>query len=100
MSSLYKKRSNDKKVAVALSYDPTKAAPTVVASGQGLIADKIIDEAKEYDIPTYEDDKLAKTLAKLELGEAIPPELYSVVAEILVFVDKMDKIKSKISGNI
>lgn len=40
--------------------------------------------------------KLANTLSKLELGDAIPPELYSVVAEILVFVDRMDKIKSKV----
>jgi flagellar biosynthesis protein len=37
-------------------------------------------------------------LSKLELGEAIPPELYGAVAEILVFVDRMDKIKSKVMG--
>ena len=43
----------------------------------------------------HEDSKLADTLSKLEIGEMIPPELYEVVAEILVFVDAMDKIKAK-----
>lgn len=99
MGNVLKKKSNDKKVAVALAYNPLEDAPTVIASGQGLIADKIIEGAKENDIPLYEDEKLAKTLSKLELGEAIPPELYSVVAEVLVFVDRMDKIKSKVLGD-
>ena len=42
--------------------------------------------------------KLAKTLSKLELGEMIPPELYGVIAEVLVFVDRMDKIKEKVAA--
>lgn len=96
MSEAYKNKSNDKKIAVALSYNKGDTAPSVIASGKGLLADKIIEGAKENDIPLYEDDKLAKTLSKLELGESIPPELYGVVAEILVFVDKMDKIKAKV----
>ena len=48
------------------------------------------------DVPIYEDSKLADTLSKLEIGEMIPPELYTVVAEILVFVDECDKIKGKV----
>ena len=56
----------------------------------------LIDEAKKNDIPFYEDSSLAETLSKLEIGDSIPPELYEVVAEILVFVDKMDKLKEKI----
>ncbi len=87
---------NTRKTAIALGYDPGKDnAPTVLASGQGLIADKIIEKANEEKIPVHKDDKLANTLSKLEIGEAIPPELYEVVAEILVFVDAMDKIKAK-----
>lgn len=96
MDNLYKKQNNDEKIAVALAYNPGDQAPTVLATGKGLIADKIIDGAKENDIPLYEDSKLAKTLSKLELGDTIPPELYNVVAEVLVFVDRMDKIKAKI----
>ena len=49
-------------------------------------------------MPFYKDNKLADTLAKLDIGEAIPPELYEVVAEILVFVDGMEKMKSKLDG--
>ena len=90
-------RDEKKKVrqAVALEYNPAEDAPRVIASGRGVLADKIIERAKENDIPLHRDDKLAQTLSRLEIGEMIPPELYEVVAEILVFVDAMDKLKSK-----
>lgn len=88
------------KTAVALSYEPNEAAPKVIASGRGYLADKIIAKAKEADIPLHQDAKLAETLSKLEIGDMIPPELYDVVAEILVFVDKMDKIKSKVGPRL
>ncbi len=87
---------NKVKTAVALGYDPNEdGAPKVIASGKGALAEKIIEEAQKNKIPVHEDDKLANTLSKLEIGEMIPPELYEVVAEILVFVDAMDKIKAK-----
>ena len=56
---------------------------------------KIIEKAKESDIPIHEDSKLAGTLSKLEIGDMIPPQLYEAVAEILVFVDAMEKIRKK-----
>ena len=84
------------KTAVALAYDPNEdGAPKVIASGRGILAEKIIEQAKDNKIPVHQDDKLADTLSKLEIGEMIPPELYEVVAEILIFVDAMDKIKAK-----
>ena len=84
------------KTAVALGYDPNEnGAPVVLASGKGALAEKIIEQAQENKIPVHEDSKLADTLSKLEIGEMIPPELYEVVAEILVFVDAMDRIKAK-----
>ena len=86
-----------KKKAVALMYDPNNQAPQVVASGQGVIADRIIDAAKDSDVPLYKDTNLTETLLKLDIGDCIPPELYGIVAEILVYVDKMDKIKAKIN---
>ena len=91
-------KENKAKVAVALSYNPGDDAPTVITSVKGALADRITQAANENDIPVYEDEKLANTLSKLELGDAIPPELYGAVAEILVFVDRMDKIKSKVMG--
>ena len=83
------------KQAIALEYDPSEDAPKVIASGRGLLAERIIEKAKENQVPIHKDSKLADTLSRLEVGEMIPPELYEVVAEILVFVDAMDKIRSK-----
>ncbi len=83
------------KQAIALEYEPEDAAPKVIASGRGILAEKIIEKAKEANIPVHKDNKLAETLSRLEIGDVIPPELYEVVAEILVFVDQMDKIKAK-----
>ncbi|MED9902852.1 MAG: EscU/YscU/HrcU family type III secretion system export apparatus switch protein [Lachnospiraceae bacterium] len=86
------------KQAIALEYNPEDEAPRVIASGKGVLAERIIEKAKESDIPLHRDDKLADTLARLEIGDMIPPELYEVVAEILVFVDSMDKIKGKMKN--
>lgn len=88
---------DNKKVqqAIALEYNPAEDAPRVIASGRGVLAEKIIQKAKESDVPIHRDDKLADTLSRLEIGEMIPPELYEVVAEVLIFVDAMDKLKSK-----
>lgn len=85
-----------RKQAIAIQYNPDEVAPKILASGTGIIADKIIEKAKSSDVPLYEDNKLANTLSKLDIGEYIPPELCSIVAEILVFVDNLDKIKGKI----
>lgn len=97
---IYNKKNTEpeapRKKAVALLYDPDNRAPQVVASGQGALADRIIDKAKENDVPLYKDTNLTDTLLKLDIGDCIPPELYGVVAEILVYVDKMDKIRAKI----
>lgn len=90
-------RKKDRK-AVALSYEPEYDAPKVVASGKGYLADKIIEAADEADVPVHEDARLADALSEIQIGDSIPPELYEVVAEILVFVDDMDKIKHKIDG--
>lgn len=83
------------KQAIALEYDPDDNAPRVIASGRGILAEKIIEKAKEADVPVHRDDKLAETLSRLDIGDMIPPELYEAVAEILVFVDSMDKIRAK-----
>ena len=83
------------KQAIALEYNPDEEAPKVIATGRGALAERILERAKEADVPIHRDDRLADTLSRLEIGEMIPPELYDVVAEILVFVDAMDKIRGK-----
>uniref|UniRef100_UPI003FEFCA03 EscU/YscU/HrcU family type III secretion system export apparatus switch protein n=1 Tax=Roseburia sp. TaxID=2049040 RepID=UPI003FEFCA03 len=100
--NLWGKAKNSKKVidpdktAVALAYNPGDVAPKILAAGKGEIAERIIEAAKENDVPFYQDNKLADTLSRLRIGDTIPPELYDVVAEILVFVDDMDKMKGKL----
>ena len=86
----------EEKTAVALAYEPGEEAPKILATGKGEVAERIIEEKKKNDVPFYKDSALAETLSKLKLGDAIPPELYEVVAQILVFVDKMDRLKSKL----
>lgn len=91
---------NRKKTAVALEYEPVvDRAPKVVASGRGYVADKIIEAAEENAVPVHQDAKLAKSLEEIEIGEYIPPELYQVVAEVLIFVDAMDKVKANWEKN-
>ncbi len=98
-----KNSENNKKdadrTAVAIEYVPGEAAPKILATGKGAVADRIIEKAKESNVPTYKDDKLADTLSRLKIGDMIPPELYEVVAEILVFVNDVDKLKAKIDGH-
>ncbi len=73
--------------AVALGYDAEHdPAPRVLATGQGEIAERIITLARENNIPIREDPVLAAALATVDLGTLIPPELYSVVAEVLAYV--------------
>lgn len=90
-------KKNNPKQAVALEYDPNDNAPKVIAMGRGALAERIIEQAKQSFVPVHRDDELANALSKLKIGDMIPPELYEVVAEILVFVDSMDKIKAKIA---
>jgi flagellar biosynthesis protein len=79
----------DRKTAVAIHYDEDDVAPRVVAKGKGEIAERIIAVALENNIPIQEDMVLAKALSQVDLEEMIPPELYSVVAEILAFVYRL-----------
>ena len=91
-------KKKEVKTAVALKYDTDSGeAPYVVAAGKGVLADKIIAESVKNDIPQYEDETLASSLSRLEIGENIPPELYEVVAQVLLFVDKMDRLKSTVA---
>lgn len=89
-------KKDKRKTAVALGYDVESGeAPYVIAAGKGAVAERILEESKKHDIPQYEDEKLVASLEKLDIGENIPPELYEVVAQVLLFVDKMDRLKEE-----
>jgi len=85
-----------RKTVVALRYDIDRdKAPLVIASGRGPVADEILRIAEDNKIPLFEDPELAKLLAKLELDTEIPPELFTLVAEVLFFVYKLDRMAAK-----
>jgi len=89
--------TSDKKIqrtSVALSYDEL-GAPTVTASGEGLLADKIVDRARDFNVPVIEDAKLAHLLSSVPIGDDIPVELYQAVAEILVFILRLEMTLNK-----
>jgi flagellar biosynthetic protein FlhB len=85
--------TNPTHIAVAIQYDQkSMSAPIVVAKGEDFIAQKIRDIASEHDIPLVENKPLARALMqKVEIGEAIPEELYLSVAEVLAFVYRLKK---------
>ncbi len=81
-----------RKVATALKYNRGEDdVPKLVAKGLGLVAENIIEKAEEHDVPIYQDERLSQQLYNLSLGDEIPPELYEIVAEVLVFIAKLDK---------
>ena len=79
------------KEAAALRYSSDRGgAPEIVALGRGDTAERIIAKAMESEVPLYEDANLAHTLNYMKIGSEIPRELYEVVAQVLVFVSKLD----------
>lgn len=75
------------KQAAALRYAQNQdAAPKVLASGKGHMAEKIIQKAKEYNVAIFQNEVLASSLLDLEVNEEIPPQLYKAVAEVFVWL--------------
>jgi len=81
--------------AVALSYEERDAAaglsPRVVASGQGAIAEQILARAREFGVPVHESRELVAALMDFDLDQRIPPALYVAVAEVLVWVHRLEQ---------
>ncbi len=83
--------TNPTHYAIAIRYDlENMAAPTIVAKGQNLIAQKIKEIARENSIPLVENKPLAQTLFKaVEIGQEVPQDLYKAVAEVLAYVFRL-----------
>ena len=75
---------NAPRQAIALQYDGSHA-PTLTAKGDEELAEEILRIARDYEVPIYENAELVKLLARMELGESIPEELYRTIAEIIAF---------------
>ena len=81
---------NESRQVVALRYEPKRErAPKVVAKGRGYLADKIIEIAREHNIPIRQDKNLLQILSRLDLNDEIPTEVYKAVAEILAFIYRL-----------
>jgi flagellar biosynthetic protein FlhB len=96
MSNVHKAKvvvTNPTHFAVALDYEPQDMhAPRVMAKGAFNIAQRIVDIARENNIPVVQNVPLARTLYKnVEVNQEIPTELYLAVAEVLAYVYKMKK---------
>ncbi len=94
-------RKDEKRKAVALKYRPKlDSAPKVIAKGQGKVAEKIIEIAKEHHLHIHNDPDLIEVLSQLDIKEEIPPELYIVFPELLSFVYALNRAESPpISGS-
>lgn len=77
-------------VAVALAYGQTTGAPRVVAKGRGLIAQAIIERAKQSGVFVHESEDLVGLLMQVELDQQIPPQLYLAVAELLAWLYRLE----------
>lgn len=78
--------------AAVIRYDEEDGgAPKVVAHGRGQLANQIIDLAKQNNVHMQEDPLLVENLLDMDLGDNIPPQLYSVMAEILLLIEEMEK---------
>ncbi len=75
---------NAPRQAIALQYDGTHA-PTLTAKGDEELAEEILRIARDCEVPIYENAELVRLLARMELGDSIPQELYLTVAEIIAF---------------
>jgi len=83
---------NKKFQAAALSYDPGENdVPILSAFGEGLMAQKIVEVAKESGVPVIPEPGLTGLLSRLSVGDEIAPEMYDAVAKVLAFVSEMDK---------
>lgn len=77
--------------AVAIQYNPEDAAPKIMAKGAGLVAERIKQRGIDADVPLHKDAALADELTKIDIGAHIPPELYEVVAQVLIFISELDR---------
>lgn len=94
-----RKKNKKLKSAVALKYrSDADAAPKVTAKGEGLVAERIIELAKENQVPIKEDPDLVQILSQVDINKEIPPSVFKVVAELLGFVYRLNNKYQDFTG--
>ncbi|MGL5634088.1 MAG: EscU/YscU/HrcU family type III secretion system export apparatus switch protein [Sarcina sp.] len=84
---------NQKRKAVALKYKENFDTPIVSAHGMGVIADKIIEKAKDNEVPIVYNKELSDLLCNVDVGDNIPFQVYDAVASIIAYVTEIDSQK-------
>ncbi len=87
----------NRRQAVALAYQQGDGAPRVVAKGYGVLAETIIERAKQAGVYVHESPELVSLLMQVDLDEHIPPQLYLAVAELLAWLYHLDQAKPGLS---
>ena len=83
--------SDPARIAVALAYQQDDSAPRVVAKGRGLIAQTILERAREAGVYVHESPELVSLLMQIDLDAHIPPQLYVAVAELLAWLYRIER---------
>jgi flagellar biosynthesis protein len=78
-------------LAVALAYQEENGAPRVVAKGRGLLAQAIVERARDAGVYVHESPELVALLMQLDLDQRIPPQLYVAVAELLAWLYRVER---------
>ncbi len=96
MNNLYFNQKNRRQLngpsAAVIKYDDhTGKSPTVVAQGNGAVAQQIIELAKKNNVHLQEDSSLLQNLLDIDLGDSVPPQLYGVIAEIFILLEELEK---------
>lgn len=92
-----KNPEDNRRQAVALAYQQSDGAPRVVAKGYGVLAETIIERAKQAGVYVHESPELVSLLMQVDLDEHIPPQLYLAVAELLAWLYHLDQSKPGLS---
>jgi flagellar biosynthesis protein len=85
--------------AVAITYNSGDSAPRIVAKGRGMVAEQIIERAKEHGVAIHESKELVSLLMQVELDDHIPPALYRAVAELLAWLYRVEAAQQR-GGNV
>jgi len=83
------------KTAVALRYPSEAEAPIITLKEKGALAKRMIEIAKENDIPLVEDETLANVLSVQEIGACVPEETWNVVAKVFAYIKKVENMNAK-----
>lgn len=87
------------KKAAALKYPAGSAAPLLVASGKGFLAEKILEIAEEEKIPIVQDANLSEVLSVQEIGSAVPTETWEALAKVFAFVLDLERKRNGVAQN-